>query len=475
MIWRPTYHKRLAQSADGLTTAASFVLSYFVWNSIRINTNLPVGQAVELRWGDLWKLLAFSVIWVVTLTKLRAYTYQRFTSLRREFALVFKATVIGVCVFFAASFLLRFRYIPRTCIIISVVINFVCLAVEKLVLFEIAKMMRKRGKSRKIVLVVGTGARAVKFVKTVEKNMGWGLDVMGFLSSELGQKGGTLLGKEILGAFSDVAEVLHENIIDEVIVCISDKDFSTVKDVFETCEKEGVQVRLNSDFFGHLAKRMSLDYVYGFPIVSFFTTPNSEWGLYSKKLMDILISALLLILLAPLFLSIAVLIKLTSKGPVFYQWNVVGLNKKPFKSWKFRTMVHNADGSKAVLMAKNEMKGPVFKMKTDPRITPVGAILRKYSLDELPQLYSVLKGDLSLVGPRPPLQSELLDFCDWQRRKLSVKPGITCLWQINGRNSISNFDDWVRLDLEYIDKWSLWLDIKILLRTIPAVFGGTGH
>ena len=193
-----------------------------------------------------------------------------------------------------------------------------------------------------------------------------------------------------------------------------------------------------------------------------------------KRVTDILGSAAALILLSPLLAVIALAIKLSSPGPILYRWKVVGQGGRYFTGYKFRTMVPGADKLKAQLLAQNEMQGPVFKMKDDPRITPVGRILRKFSLDELPQLWSVLKGDMSLVGPRPPLQSEWVEFEDWQRRKLSVKPGMTCLWQVSGRNDIDEFDEWVKLDLEYIDNWSLWLDLRILVMTIPAAVRGTG-
>ena len=193
-----------------------------------------------------------------------------------------------------------------------------------------------------------------------------------------------------------------------------------------------------------------------------------------KRALDIAVSGVLLALLSPVFGAIATVIKLTSPGPVMYRWRVVGERGRPFTGYKFRTMVPNADALKAQLMAQNEMSGPVFKMRRDPRITPIGRFLRKFSLDELPQLWSVLKGDMSLVGPRPPLESEYAAFTEQQQRKLEVKPGITCLWQISGRNDISDFDDWVRLDLQYIREWSLWLDLKVLLLTIPAVLRGRG-
>lgn len=194
-----------------------------------------------------------------------------------------------------------------------------------------------------------------------------------------------------------------------------------------------------------------------------------------KRLLDVIVSAMALGVFLPFFSVIALAVKLTSEGPVFYRWRVVGEGGRPITSYKFRSMFNDADCRKGDLLTHNEMRGPVFKMRKDPRVTPLGAWLRKYSLDEMPQLWSVLKGDLSLVGPRPPLQSEFQHFTDSQRKKVSVKPGLTCLWQVNGRNEINDFDRWVALDLEYIRNWSLWLDLKILLRTIPTVILGRGR
>ncbi len=185
-------------------------------------------------------------------------------------------------------------------------------------------------------------------------------------------------------------------------------------------------------------------------------------------------SALLLVALSPLLLVIAILVKLSSEGPVFYRWYVAGEGGHPFMSYKFRSMYANADQIKAQLAHLNEMRGPAFKITGDPRITPVGRWIRRHSLDELPQLYSVLKGDMALVGPRPPLVHEYELFTPYQRQKMSVRPGLTCLWQVNGRNRINDYDDWVRLDLEYIRTWSVWLDIRILFKTVGEVLRGSG-
>jgi len=192
-----------------------------------------------------------------------------------------------------------------------------------------------------------------------------------------------------------------------------------------------------------------------------------------KRMMDIIVAAVLLMILSPVLLLIALGILITSGLPILFRWNVVGKNGQPFTGYKFRTMVQNADQIKNDLLAQNEMQGPVFKMKDDPRITPIGRWLRKFSLDELPQLWSVLKGDMSLVGPRPPLQSEYEKFSEWQKKKLAVKPGMTSLWQVSGKPQ--NFDEWVRLDLEYIDHWSLWLDAQILFKTAIVVVTGKNH
>lgn len=193
-----------------------------------------------------------------------------------------------------------------------------------------------------------------------------------------------------------------------------------------------------------------------------------------KRVLDVVLSLVGLVVLAPVFLVLALVVRLTSPGPVFYRWTALGYRARPFVGYKFRTMVVNAEEMKTDLLAQNEMKGPVFKMRRDPRVTRIGRFLRKYSMDELPQLWCVLKGDMSLVGPRPPTVDEYVNFEPWQWGKLAVTPGLTCFWQIQGRSEIRDFNVWAKLDLEYIRTWDLWLDFKILLRTIPVVVRGDG-
>ena len=271
-----------------------------------------------------------------------------------------------------------------------------------------------------------------------------------------------------------VAE-LHKHSVFGVILCAKHIHFEQVEYVLRACELEGIEVWLVADFFSTQISRTSLDELVGRPLLVFRTTPEASWRVVIKHILDRVGSLLLLILCSPVFLIIALLIKRTSPGPILFRQQRSGINGRPFTILKFRTMITNAEQFKHELAAMNEMTGPVFKVTNDPRITPLGRILRKYSLDELPQLFNVFRGEMSLVGPRPLPVDEVKRFENLShRRRLSVKPGLTCIWQIRGRNQINDFHEWVRLDLEYIDNWSLWMDFKILLMTIPVVLRGTG-
>ncbi len=289
---------------------------------------------------------------------------------------------------------------------------------------------------------------------------------------------------EIVGELSlgeaplqQLTQMLHEHSANGVIISARHIYFEQVEHAIKTCELEGVEAWLVADFFGTQVSHARFDELLGHPLLVFRTTPETSWQGVIKQFMDFFGSLFLLVLLTviPVIPAIAVAIKLTSPGPVLFRQQRSGLNGAPFTLYKFRTMVSNAEQFKHELEAMNEMSGPVFKVTNDPRVTPIGKFLRRYSLDELPQLFNVFRTEMSLVGPRPLPVDEVKRFEDFaHRRRLSVKPGLTCLWQISGRNQISDFKEWVRLDLEYIDHWSLWLDLKILFRTIPAVIAGTG-
>jgi exopolysaccharide biosynthesis polyprenyl glycosylphosphotransferase len=307
-------------------------------------------------------------------------------------------------------------------------------------------------------------------------------DEIGRLRRELKERSDESI--EIVGELSlgeipmqQLAQMLHEHSVNGVIISARHTYFEQVENAIKTCELEGIEAWLAADFFGTQISRARFDELFGYPLLVFRSTPETSWQGVAKQLIDFAGSLLLLVLLIviPVIPLIALAIKLTSPGPVFFRQQRSGLNGSPFTLYKFRTMITNAEQFKHELEAMNEMSGPVFKVTNDPRVTPIGKFLRKYSLDELPQLYNVLRTEMSLVGPRPLPVDEVKRFENLaHRRRLSVKPGLTCIWQISGRNQITDFRDWVRLDLEYIDNWSLWLDLKILVRTIPAVLIGTG-
>ena len=331
------------------------------------------------------------------------------------------------------------------------------------------------------ILVIGTRERAQEFIRQAQRAEEGAYQVVGCLDPEVDQAPREVEGVPLLGSTEIFRPYLFSHPVDIVVFALPLDRLRQARSLLDAALELGLRVAVLPDFYvqrlGYTLDHglATFDSFLGRPVAALSNVPRHTPYLVAKRALDVVISAALLLLLAPLFAVLALLIKLTSpEGPVFYRWKVLGVNKKPFVSYKFRTMVPNAEQLKPQIQAQNEMTGPVFKMRHDPRITRLGRLLRKYSLDELPELFSVLKGDMSLVGPRPPFQEEADQFEFWQRRKLSIKPGITCLWQVNGRNEIHNFEEWARLDLEYVQSASLWLDCKILLKTIPAVLRGRG-
>jgi exopolysaccharide biosynthesis polyprenyl glycosylphosphotransferase len=349
----------------------------------------------------------------------------------------------------------------------AILISFGCIGFCMLYLKEelihlLLKSKVAQSQYKQRFILIGTEGATAKIRRELEKRANEGVEIVAELN---------LLEIPV----QQIVSTLHHHSVFGVILSAEHAYFEQVEDIIKACELEGVEVWLVADFFATQISRTSFDELLGRPLLIFRTTPEASWQGVIKQLMDFFGALLLLISLSWLFALLALLVKITSPGPVFFKQQRSGLNGVPFTLYKFRTMVTNAEQSKHELEAMNEMRGPVFKVTDDPRITRAGKWLRYYSLDELPQLLNVLCGEMSLVGPRPLPVDEVKRFNDLaHRRRLSVKPGLTCLWQISGRNQINDFRDWVRLDLEYIDNWSLWLDLKILLCTIPAVLRGTG-
>lgn len=357
------------------------------------------------------------------------------------------------------------------------IIGSVLIVSTRLLLRLILSGIRKRGRNLHHVLVLGTNPRAVAFGRKIEEMPNRGYRLLGFADDAwagMGQFEAT--GMRLACSGAGLAEFLRHNVVDEVAIYLPLRSFyERAAEIANLARQHGILARFDSEIF---------DLKPTGPSTESLEVPASNaarhyqaidgWHLALKRLLDIVGSSLALIVLSPLLAVVALLIKTTSRGPVLFSQKRVGLNKRQFTMYKFRTMVPGAENLQHKLLHLNEMSGPVFKMKNDPRITRIGRLLRKTSIDELPQLFNVLRGDMSLVGPRAMSVRDYAFFSeDWQRRRFSVLPGITCLWQIHGRNTIP-FEQWMVLDMQYIDKWSLWLDLKILALTIPAVFRGLG-
>jgi exopolysaccharide biosynthesis polyprenyl glycosylphosphotransferase len=351
---------------------------------------------------------------------------------------------------------------PRGMIVFFGLISFgLVYAKEELVRLVLHSQLTKAQYKRRFVLV-GTEREIARMRQDLLSHADAGVEVIAELNL-------------VETPVQQIVNLLHHHSVFGVILSAKHTNFEQVEYVIRACELEGVEVWLIADFFSTEISRTTFDELLGRPLLIFRTAPEDSWQSLAKQLMDICGAFVLLVVLSPLFLFIAAAIKITSPGPVLFRQQRSGMSGSPFTLYKFRTMVTNAEQFQHELEAMNEMSGPVFKLTNDPRITPVGRWLRKYSLDELPQLWNVLRAEMSLVGPRPLPVDEVKRFDNLaHRRRLSMKPGLTCLWQISGRNEISDFKEWVRLDLEYIDNWSLWLDLKILLFTLPVVLRGTG-
>ena len=398
------------------------------------------------------------------------------------FLITLKTTLVGFVLFGSYVFILRMQEdISRLFIGLTFLSTAVFIIVEKVALRYIVKVLSKRDESYKStllavsrIIVVGTGKRTKKFLKLIEGNLDCYIKVIGLIDMEPARKGDVIYGYEILGCLEDVPNIINTNVVDEIVFIVPRSWLNKIEDLLLYCENVGLKVNIAVNLFDFKFSKATQTDLHGFPLLVFERAPQQLGLMFIKRMLDFIVSGIASILLLPLFAVIAILIKMTSEGPVFFKQYRCGLYGRKFMFYKFRTMEVDAESKLEGLLKHNEMDGPVFKMTNDPRVTKIGKWLRKTSIDELPQLWNVFIGDMSLVGPRPPLPKEVENYDNWQRRRLSMRPGITCLWQIGGRSEIADFKEWMRLDLEYIDNWSPTQDFKILLRTIPVVLFGRG-
>jgi len=392
---------------------------------------------------------------------------------REECGVIVKSVFVGMIAIHSIIFVLKIEDISRFALTTFGVITAGLLVIERFCIRNMLKRVRRRGYDYQNILIVGSGRRSREFVRMIRDHVEWGFRIFGFIDEDTSIQGLTIEGVPVVGRMCELNEILDKQVIDEVVFITPKEWLDKVEQAILACEEVGVRVAVSIDYFKIRRANPDLIELNGFPLLTYSMLPSKELQRLGKILLDIVVSSLLLILLFPLFLITALAVSLTSPGPIIFSQIRLGANGRRFKLYKFRTMIENAEVLKDKLLSQNEAAGPVFKMKEDPRLTSLGKILRRTSIDELPQLINVLKGEISLVGPRPPLSTEVDEYHRWQRRRLSMKPGITGLWQVSGRSNV-DFDEWMKLDLEYIDKWSFWLDIKILLKTVVVVVRGQG-
>ncbi len=381
----------------------------------------------------------------------------------------FRQCVLGAISLVVAEYLLRLD-LSRFFVVLFAAYTWILLCLFRINAARVIGAVRKHFGMTHYVMVVGSNANARELGEALEQSANYGIRLMGFLDDESGEV--RLSGTYQQYALSQLPELLQRHVIDEIVFAVDSHRLSDLEEVFLLCDEEGVRTRVALDFFPHVNSQMFLDRLGTKPLLTFSAAPHDEIRLLLKRVTDVVLSAVFLAILWPFMLLIALLIRLTSPGPAIFRQERCGLNGRRFAFYKFRSMCDNAEELKASLMHLNH-KSTAFKIPDDPRLTPVGRILRKFSIDEWPQLWNVLKGDMSLVGPRPAVPEEVEMYKRWQRRRLRMRPGLTCLWALAGRDTL-DFDTWMKLDMQYIDSWSLELDWQIILRTIPQVLTGSG-
>jgi exopolysaccharide biosynthesis polyprenyl glycosylphosphotransferase len=479
---KQAFLRNIVVIVDAAAIVLAFFLSYFISYYLRqvyglgemafaIAPNLE-GFAYFTRKN--FAIIAFYFpLWIITLASQGAYKDFR----TKTFFNIFWSILVagGLTAFALGTPIFLFKMILTSRLFIGIMwgLTILFLIIERQLLNLLLDYIHELGYNQVNLLIVGTGRRAREFIRLVKSHSNWGLRIVGLIDDEHDMFGKEIAGYRVLGRLQDIPFILHRKVIDRVIFVVPRLWLNRIDEAILACEREGIPTSISMDLYDlRIAKVRQTDFS-GFPLLEFETFSAKEWQLFVKRTIDVVLALVLSLLLAPLMLLLAIAIKLSSRGPVFFTQQRCGMNGRTFNLYKFRSMYVGAEIKRRELEKCNEMDGPVFKIKRDPRITPLGRILRKLSLDELPQLFNVIKGDMSFVGPRPPLAIEVELYKLWQRRRLSLKPGLTCIWQVSGRNKIG-FEKWMEMDLEYIDNWSLWLDFKIMVKTVFVVMFGYG-
>ncbi|MBI4231722.1 sugar transferase [Candidatus Peregrinibacteria bacterium] len=437
-----------------ILTAASFFIAYY----IRTDLHLDFLQEVAEVKAYFWLLPVIVVIWAILLWINKSYVALRLRGAFEETFILAKVIFFGSIVIYALITIVKAEYVNRTIVGLFDIVNFILLFTNRQIAKAILLYYAKLGYDKRFVLVIGTSEKARTVASRLKTNDVY--EVRDFISEDV--------------AKYKLQNILQEKPVDEVYLIPTTDKLEDTREILNVCDDVGIKVNIFIDTFSTLNSRPNVENFGQDAVITLSSGPRDELMLFVKRLIDIFASLMFLIFLLPILLSIAFAVKVTSKGNIIFKQERAGIGGRKFTFYKFRTMYAGADKERFELEKENEMAGPVFKIKEDPRITKIGKLLRKFSIDELPQLWNVLKGDMSLVGPRPLPVYEVAKFQRWQRRRMSMRPGITCIWQVEGRNVVNDFTQWVAMDLQYVDNWSLWLDFKLLVKTIPAVISGKG-
>lgn len=466
-------------TTDAVIELIAFWLAHVIHNEFLMDRSMDLlGKhyaAENFVWiGDnLWLLVIIIPFSLLLFRHYGSYKSARLTS----FSIIMVSYLSGLLILMIILVLMHDLFpalhVSRLLSILFLVLTIILIAIKEGATFIIMRLVRGMGFNYRNVLIVGSGPRALEVRDAMAEHPEWGLRLAGFVDPDPSRVGEDIQGQVVMGTVDDLSRVIDENVIDEVIIAMPRSWFQLVEKVIRICETSGIRAHLRFDLFNPKIAKPVFHDLFGFKLLSFETTSMHDIQLILKRCFDVMVSCVLIFLFSPLMLAVGLMIKYGSPGPVFFKQERMGLNGRKFNMFKFRSMYQGSEEHLEELKDKNEMAGPVFKIADDPRVTSVGRFIRKYSIDELPQLFNVLKGEMSLVGPRPPIYKEVTEYQRWQRRRLSMRPGITCIWQVSGRNDIG-FEEWMELDLKYIDNWSFCLDLKLLFKTIPAVLAGKG-
>ncbi len=451
---------------DVLLSLLAFVLAYY----IRIFTVAKsfIYQQQYLTLGIFIVLVWYILSKIINLKNFR--TVKAYSIIFIEY---FIMIIVGISILFVFIFVFKLENISRLFVLIFGITNFLLLFLSKIFLYKIIKYKFLKGKNLKNIIIIADNA-SIKFIDKIINDRYRGYKIFSIISVSPKIKEKYSEKYLILNKISVVNKIIEENTIDEIIYCKGEIVIDEIRNLIYSCAEVGVNIQIQSEFISLIASKSHINYFDEIPVMSFKTTSSDYMALAAKRIIDYLISFFAVIFFSPFLILISIIIKIESKGAVLFKQKRVGLRGRIFTMYKFRTMVNNAEELKQKLIEKNEADGPVFKIKKDPRLTRFGSFLRKISMDEFPQFFNVLLGDMAIVGPRPPINEEVKQYKRNQLRRLSMKPGITCIWQVSGRNEIS-FEEWIKMDLQYIDNWSLKYDIILIMKTINAVFRRTGY